>query len=252
MHIWILLLFSSCFKTAEQIQREKRVDQMSMQLEQSSKMVADLTQEVNDLQGRLANTTGQIQEIDHFQRKSTEEQSQTMAQAISQLQAQVKALSDEAAENKKIISSLRSEVERQKTYVKRVNKSLSKIAKESSGPSLSDAHRLFEKGKATEAKNAYLDVLEQGKINAAQKNGVYYNLGLINYRQKNYDEAMVYLSKIYTKYPRSSYAPRSLLYIARSFKKSGKDAEANATFGELIKNYPKSSQAKSAREEIQK
>lgn len=211
-------------------------------------MVADLTQQVTDLQGKLASTTGQIQEIDHYAKKSTEEQAQTLEQSIAQLQAQVKALREESAENKKLIAKLSDELDDQKKYVKKVNRSLGKIA--NSGPSLAKANALFEKSKMKEAKEAYLEVLEEGKINAAQKNAVYYNLGIINYRNKEYDTAMTYFSKIYTKYPRSSYAPRALLYIARSFDKSGKNAEANAAYGEVVKNYPKSSQAKKAKKEM--
>ena len=255
-HLWILSLslfsLTACFKTSEQIRREQMVDQMGVQLEQSAKLVADLTQQVNDLQGKLATTTGHIQEIDHFQKKSNEEQSQTLEQSISQLQAQVKALSDENTENKKLIASLNKELSEQKKYIKKVTSSLGKLAGSSTsqGPSLAQANKLFEKNKMTEAKDAYLEVLEAGKISAAQRNAVWYNLGLINYRAKNYDDAMTYFSKIYTKWPKSSYAPRALLFLARSFGKTGKSAEANAAYGELIKSYPESSQAKDAKKEM--
>ncbi|MEX1099157.1 MAG: tetratricopeptide repeat protein, partial [Bacteriovoracaceae bacterium] len=235
---WILFLFLfvSCFKTAEEIKREKMVDQMSSQMEQSGQLVAELTQKVDDLQGRLASATGQIQEIDHLQKKSSEEQKQTMEQSIAQLQAQVKALNDEGAENKKLLLSLQSELADQKKYLQRVNRSLNKVAKAAQGPTLSDANKLFEANKMSEAKEAYLQVLEEGKLNAAQTNAVWYNVGLINFWNKKYDTAASYFSKIYTKWPKSSYAPRSLLYIARSFDKSGKKAEAKAAYSELVKN----------------
>lgn len=245
-----LLLSSSCFKTAEQIEREKMMDHMSLQLEQSSKLVANLTQQVNDLQNNLASATGQIQEIDHFAKKTNEEQSLTLEQSLTQLQSQVKALSAENGENKKLIASLSKELEEQKRYVRKVNSALSKLTSATKGPSLSQAHKLFEASKMSEAKEAYLQVLDEGKINAAQRNGVWYNLGLINYREKDYDEATVYFSKIYTKWPRSSYAPRALLYIARSFAGGGKKAEAKAAYEELVKKYPKSSQAKEAKDEL--
>ena len=44
----------------------------------------------------------------------------------------------------------------------------------------------FEKNKLKEAEEAYLFVLDEGKINAAQTNAVRYNLGLINYWNKKY------------------------------------------------------------------
>ena len=41
-HIWMLFLLVSCFKTAEEIERNQMVDQMGVQLEQSAKLVAEL------------------------------------------------------------------------------------------------------------------------------------------------------------------------------------------------------------------
>ena len=67
---------------------------------------------------------------------------------------------------------------------------------------------------------------------------------------KKYDDALVYFSKIYTNYPKSSFAPRSLLYIARCFNKLGKKDESKASYQELIDNYPKSSHAKTAKKEM--
>ena len=112
------------------------------------------------------------------------------------------------------------------------------------------AHKAFEANKQKKAKELYLQVLAEDKVNNAVKNHVFYNLGLLNYWSKKYDDALVYFSKIYTKYPKSSFAPASLLYIGRSFKNQNKTDEAKATFEELIKNYPKSRHAKSAQKEL--
>ncbi len=249
-HIWMLFLLVSCFKTAEEIERNQMVDQMGVQLEQSAKLVAELTQQVTDLQTRLASTTGQLEEIDHKNQKTTAEQKQTMEQSITQLQEQVKVLSIQASENQKLLTSLQSELDSQKRYSQKVAKTLGKMAKDSRGPTIQEAHKFFEKNKLKEAEEAYLFVLDEGKINAAQTNAVRYNLGLINYWNKKYEDAAAYFSKIYTKWPKSSYAPRSLLYIARSMDKSGKSAEAKAVYEELISKYPDSSQAKTATKEI--
>ena len=155
-HIWMLFFLVSCFKTAEEIKRDEMVDQMSVQLEQSSTLVADLTQQVTDLQTRLANTTGQIEEIDHKTQKTSAEQRQTLEQSIAQLQEQVKALTAQSSENKNLLNQLQSDLNAQKRYSKKVAKTLGKIAKDSQGPNLKDAHKLFEKNKLKEAEEAYL------------------------------------------------------------------------------------------------
>jgi TolA-binding protein len=245
------LLFTSCFKTAEEIKREKQIDQ---QLQQSSEIIAHLTNQISELKGNLATTSGQIEEIDHKRMKNTEAQELTFKQQIDLLSEQVKLLTEENTQNKAQILQLSEQVTGQKKFMKKVTGTLSKmsgVSPPSNGSSLlKKAHTAFEKNKQKDAKILYQQVLQENKINNANKNHVYFNLGLLEYWNKKYDQALVYFSKIYTKYPRSSFAPRSLLYIARSFKKNNRMDEANASYQELIKNYPKSKHAKTASEEL--
>lgn len=252
LYICLCVLLTSCFKTAEEIKREQMVDQMSVQLEQSSKLVAELTQQVNYLQSKLDSKFGDLEEKQHIEKSAETQKAETFMQTTSQIAAQVVALQNEVEQNKKTIASLETQLNSQKKYISKVNTALGGIAGSSSGDKLKDAHTLFEKNQLGDAMKAYEDVLAENKINAAQKNHVYYNMGLIHYRNKKYDDALVLFSKIYTKYPTSSWAPRSLLFIARSFEKQGKKAEAKATYQELLKKYAKSAQAKSAQDEINK
>lgn len=247
--ISITFLLTSCFKTAEEIKREKQRD---IQIRQSSQLVAELTLQVRDLQTRLASTSGQIEEIDHKNKTQTEKTTMTFTQTIAQLSEQVKILSQENQTNKLSIAVLSKEIKQQKKYIAKVTGTLSKMAgptKSSSKTKLKKAHKAFEKNQQKKALSLYLAVLSEKKVNAAQRNHIRYNVGLLYFWKKKYDNALTYFSKIYTKFPRSSWAPRSLLFIARSFKAQKKKAEANATYLELISKYPKSSQAKTAKKE---
>ena len=227
---------TSCFKTAEEIRREKRVNE---QLEQSSKIIAELTSQVQELKGGLASTSGQIEELDHKSLKTKEEQDQTFSQTIAQLAEQVKLLSSENQKISTELNQIKEEQVEQKKFLKKITASLKSFG-ESNSPKkrakskLQKAHKLFEKNKLKNAKQLYTELISGKSINAAQRNHVYFNLGLINYWKKSYNEALVFFSKIYTKYPRSSFAPRSLLYIGRCFRGLNKNEEANATFNELI------------------
>lgn len=216
-------------------------------------IIADLTTQVEDLKARVANTTGQVEEIGHRHAQVADDQAKTMEQKIAQLEGQVQLLLSENRLNKEEIQNLKAELKRQKKFTKSVTNTLVSMTgatKSSSNDKLKKAHKLFEKNKQKKAKDLYLEVLAEEKINAAQRNHVYFNLGLLDYWSKNYNDSIVYFSKIYTKYPKSSYAPRSLLYIGRNFKKLNKSDEAKATFNELLKNYPKAKQVKYANEEL--
>lgn len=246
------LILSSCFKTAEEIKREQQIDQ---QLSQSSKIIADLSNQISELKGGLANTSGQIEELGYHSKQNTDSQATSFNQSITQLSEQVKILMLENEKLKSDMITLSNEFESQKKFIQKVTGTLSEMTgkkKTTNEPSslVKDADEAFEKNQKEKAKRLYLTVLNENKISAAKKNHVFYNLGLLEYWNNKYDEALVYFSKIYTKYPQSSFAPRSLLYIGLSFKKSNRPEEAKATFQELIKNYPKSKQADSAKKEI--
>lgn len=248
--LFVPFIFISCFKTSEEIRREKMVDQ---QLEQSSKIIANLTSEITELKTSIASTSGQIEEIDFKTTQSNQKQEQTFQESLKQLQEQVKVLISQNEEKDKEIDTLKTEINSLKSYVNNVNKSLNKIigpTKKSSASKLQQAHRAYEKNQQAKAINLYKEVLSENKINAAQRNHVFYNLGLLHYWKKDFNQSLVYFSKIYTKYPKSSFAARSLYYIGLNFKRLGKTDESKASFQELIQNYPKSSQAKKAKKEL--
>lgn len=245
-----LIILTSCFKTAEEIKREKQVDQ---QLEQQTKLVTDLTSRVQSLQEQLALATGQLEEMDHKTKQANMEKAQSIGENLTQLNEQIKVLLEDNKNMKSQIAGLQKDIDEQRKYIKKVTGALSNVAgarpAKSSGNSLQKAHTAFEKGNKN-AKDLYLAVLEDGSINNAQKNHVYFNLGLIEYRAKDFEKALVYFSKIYTNYPKSSFASRSLLYIARSFKALKKNEEANVSYQELVDKYPKSKHAEAAKKEM--
>jgi len=75
-------------------------------------------------------------------------------------------------------------------------------------------------------------------------------LGLIEYKAKNYSESLVFLSQLYTDYPKSSFVPEGLFYIGLSFSQQKKTEEAALSWNEVIKKFPKSAPAKMAKEKL--
>lgn len=249
----ILISLTSCFKTAEQIRREKVVDTMELELRQSAKIIADLTTRMQTLQSNQDQASGKLEEINHFQETKTLEQQKSVESILNQINEQVQVLIENDKRNQNKISNLDSEVSGLRKYISSVSGTLTKIAgptKSSSQNKLQDAHRAFEKNKQSQAIELYKECLSEGKINAREKNHVYYNLGLMDYWNKRYDSALVSFSKIYTQYPSSSWAPKALIYLARTFDKQNKKDEALATYSELIKKYPKTSEAQKAKKEM--
>lgn len=249
----VVLSLTSCFKTAEQIRREKVVDNMETELRQSAKIIAELTTRVQTLQNNQLQASGKIEEINYNQDAKLSQQQQSIQNILKQINEQVQVLIQNDKKNQNKIADLDSEITKLRKYIDGVTGTLSKMngpTKSSSQNKLQRAHTAFEKNKQSLAVKLYKECLSEDKINAAQTNHVHFNLGLMDYWNKRYDSALVNFSKIYTKYPSSSWAPRSLLYLARTFDKQKKKDESLATYSELIKKYPKSKQAKKAKKEM--
>jgi TolA-binding protein len=122
--------------------------------------------------------------------------------------------------------------------------------KKSAKAELSDALDLVKAGKYKEARPELESLIEADGLSAGDNNKIYHGLGRIEYYTKTYDKALVYFSKIYTKFPKSSLAPGALLYIAKSLKKLNKTAEAKEAFTRCAEDYPGSNEAAEAKKEI--
>lgn len=251
-YLVLCILFSGCLKTSEELRREKIVDTMSVQMKESQEMMANLNLRLQEFQEKAQNFQGQVEELEHKQKELTTSQTKRINENLEQLNAQMAAMQKAVDQNSADLKALQEQVNSQKKFVSKVTKSLSGIGAETSPVAMLDQGiKLVDQKKYKEAKPILSDLLN-ANLSAAKKNKLYYHLGLIEYAEKDYEECLVYMSKIFTKWPKSSYAAKSLLYIARSFRDQGKKDEAKASYQTLIKDYAGSKHAKIASAEIKK
>ena len=69
---------------------------------------------------------------------------------------------------------------------------------------------------------------------------------MIAFMDKQDEKALVYFSKLFTQYPKSPYIRNGLLFLGKTFKRSGQVEEAKETFNQLVSQFPKTRQAKEA------
>lgn len=249
----ILPLISSCFKTAGEIKREKNINS---QIQESQKFDKEFIVKVDEFSEKITQFNGRLEEIEHKVSKDSEEQQASLKESIEKMEEQIKSLKTLAQQNKKNLANLKKDIDKQQKYVQRVNKSLSSInkgVKKKSSGALSrykKANSFFSRKRYKQAKPIYQDLIENKKLKAGKNNSALLNLGIIEYHYKNYNDSLVYLSKIYTKYPNSSKAPSALYHIGLCFKALGQKEEAKETFKEVSKKYPKSKYAKKAKNAI--
>ena len=86
--LFVLFLSVACIKTAEQVNREKRFENMSEQMKDSQGLVADMVTQMKDIQAQLDKMNGRLEEIEHNQKKVDPSNVAKMNESINLLKTQ--------------------------------------------------------------------------------------------------------------------------------------------------------------------
>lgn len=242
-----LLFATSCIKTAEQVQREKR---MSEQMESSQGLMSDVLSQIKDLREQMNGLNGRIEEIEHRQGTVDSQKQQKTAEAMNLLQGQQQTQAQQLDEIRAELKEQRTFLEKVTTTLQGMSKSVESSKKKSPKDELAAALDLVKKDKYSQARTELESLIGSKDLSAGDVNKLYHGLGRVEYYTKNYEKALVYFSKIYTQYPRSSLASNSLLFIGRSLAKLKKTEESKEAFNRLIQDYPNTSDAALAKKEL--
>lgn len=252
----LLLSLVSC-KTQEDIRRERTVENLNEQIQQTQKTTASASSRFTAIEESVSRLNGQVEEISHQR-----------AQSIKEAQNLNERLNNLEETNKKqveYIKALTEKVNNQSDYIEEVIATLAKLTNEEK-PSKKKAvsNDSSDEGvdiEADEPKNfdtavkkfkakdleAAADIFKKiesdKKAKKKEREGSIHFLGMIEYKNKNYEEAKVYFSKLFSENPKSSFAPATLLNLARTFEKLKAKDEAVMTLEELQSRFPKSKEA---------
>ena len=155
---------------------------------------------------------------------------------------------------KKEFNSLVNDVNNFKTLIAKELKSVSKkkkpakskLASMSNAEIAKQAKAYFDKKWYTKAIESY-EYLVEKDYKPAYGN---YMLGEMNYRRKNYSNAITYFKKSASLYSGASYMPKLMLHSAIAMNKTGDKKNAQTFFNAVVAKYPRSSEAKEAKKYI--
>lgn len=256
--IALTFTLSAC-KTQEDIRRERTVENLNEQIQQTQKSTAGVSQRFNTIEEQLARLNGQMEELNH-QRAQTVKDNQALNQRLTTLE-------ETNAKQVEYIKALTEKVNNQSGYIEEVIATLEKLTKEEEKPSKKKTVNNDDDSSASETSEAVtfsngmtkyrakdyenaIDIFKQlegdKKVKKKDREGATHFLGMIAYKQKKYEEAKVYFSKLFSDNPKSSFAPATLLNLAKTFDKLKSKDEAGMTLDELISRYPKSKEAAEA------
>ncbi len=122
-----------------------------------------------------------------------------------------------------------------------------KKSKKSSAQIAKEAQAYFDKKYYTKAIDNYEYLITKNYKPAY----AHYMIGEMNYRRKNYSNAISYFKKSASLYSKASYMPKLMLHTAISMDKTGDKVHAKSFFKALVSKYPNSAEAKEAKRYLQ-
>jgi len=248
-----LFISTACIKTADQVNREKRFESMSEQMKDSQGLVADLVAQMKDMQSQLDKMNGRLEEMEHKQK-------QIDPAAITKMNETMNVMKTQQDTEASQLLSIQNELKEQRAFLEKVTQSLASVQsapreskaskKKSARSELDSALANIKANKYEEARTELQGLIDHEDLTPGDHNKVLHGLGKVEYYTGNPDKALVYFSKIYTKFPKASLAPSSLLFIGRSLEKMGKKDEAKEAYAKVVEDYKGSKEANEAKKEL--
>lgn len=247
LSVLITVFIVGC-KTTADIEREQLVDSMSVQVVEQQKLLSENNLKIQEIDERMNQIYGQLEETRYEDKQKILEKENERVKTLSELSERLNVLETR-------ITNLENRFDTQEQFIKKTTSTLKKISSSPKQKSISSStDALYVRAMANFDKKYYKtaiplleDLIDNKKLTAAKRVRARHALGIIHYNQKKYDDALVLFSKIFTSYPKSSKAPSSLFYIAQSFLKKSQKNDAKNTLNQLIKQYPRSKEAKQAK-----
>lgn len=255
---FILLSVSAC-KTQEDIRREKTVENLNEKIVETQKTTASSNSRFNSIEEQLARLTGQLEEANHSRAEALKE--------AQNLNSRINALEETNKGQVEYIKALTEKVNNQSAYIEEVIASLAKLSEKDKSSkkktvipdsvniddeeeglkvSFDNGLKKYRAKELDEAREIFLKISEDKKMKKKDREGSLHYLGMIDFKNKKYDSAKVYFSKLFSNNPNSSFAPATLLNLAKTFKELKSEEEAKFTLEELLERFPKSKEASEA------
>lgn len=251
--IALFILSTACIKTAEQVNREKRFENMTQQMKDSQGLVADLVAQMKDMQSQLDKMNGRLEEIEHKQKQIDPENIKKMNESVEVVRTQQTSQAEQ-------LNQIQNELKEQRSFLEKVTTSLAQVKEEpkatksskkkSARTDLEEALAHVKENKYDDARGELEALIDHNDLTPGDHNKVLHGLGRVEYYTNNPEKALTYFSKIYTKFPKASLAPSSLLFIGRALNKMGKKEEAKQAFQKVIEDYKGSKEANDAKKEL--
>ncbi len=278
--VWFLLL-SGCVSQGELTSLDTRLNELEIRNAEAKKnsqmlksglenredeeqalrhQAASLRVKMDALNEDMRTLTGRIEEIKYLLNRQT----QIDAESVKVKEGQIDKLAKAAKSNDdriyRIEQYLNFEPSKQLPPTEKpAEKSTAKIAPAPAGRIKQElpedeiyrmAKQAFDQGDSDAARKKFQELIQRFPKSEHADNAQFW-IGEIYYREKWYEKAILEYQKVIEKYPNGNKVPASLLKQGFAFLNLGDKSNSRLILEELIKKYPKSNEAKIAKDKVE-
>jgi TolA-binding protein len=243
----IPFVLAGCFKTRDEIAREKEDQEVRSTLQQN---IVDYNQTLDRLQGDMGKLQGRIDELEHQRKKemsglaaSQDNEQKSTQKAIQELTAKIGALQDAQNALFEEVKKMREDSLNERARPAPAPAGAKKKGIGASYGAALSAYKGRDYAGAIAGFRAYLEADPKSKRALEAR----YYLADSLFKQKSYQEAVVEFGAVRDKAPATFFGRRSTLRLAQSFKAMGKVKDAHAFAQLLVQESPASAEARTAR-----
>lgn len=244
--IGLISLSFGC-KTTEDIRRDQMVDNLSLQMVQSQQMTAEATIRLQAMEERLGLLTGQVEEQEYQTIQET-------SRKLDTLKERLEVIESNNRNQQRELEGIKRQLDEQKKFMDELMKTLNSLseARKRNNPAniYEEAMQDYQRGRYAAAKGKLERLLNQNQVQGNQRSRTLHNLGMIAWMDTNDQQAQVYFSRLITEHPDAPQVRNGMLFLGKSFKRSGQRTEARQILEELIRQYPDANQVSEARKAL--
>ena len=274
IHILCLLLAVGCASQNEVASIDNRISELEMRNAETAKksavlkgeiqnrqdqeqalrqQAATLRQQITALNEEIRTLTGRIEKLEY----SVNRQKRTEGQAVGRDQERLEQLSVSSKSNNeriyRIEQYLNFETAKPAAAPAKATTKIvpvTQVKKERGEDELyRQAKQAFDQGDSETARKKFSELIARFPKSERADNAQFW-IGEIYYREKWYEKAILEYQKVIENYPKGNKVPASLLKQGFAFLNLGDKANSRLILQELIKKYPKTNEAKIAKDKL--
>lgn len=253
LSLTVVLLFTGCFKTRDELAREKEERESRTNIQQN---MVEYNQSFDRMQVEMGKLQGRIEELE-FQRKKemsalnssregTDKNVGDLRSKLEELQKGQTALFEEMKKLKEDNLQMLKALSEKAHSASAAPSATGGVQKKNTNASFEAALNSYKSKDCDGAIDGFRAYLES-RANAKKAIDAHYYIGDCLFKRKSYNEAIVEFAVVHEKALKSAWGRKSTLKIAESFHALGKNKDAKAFAQILVDSSPQSEEAKKAR-----